>query len=75
MRERGWLTDKTKEIKINRRSTQMNTDFHQPEMFAAALQEVGTDVELALIPGVDHRGILISREAFAAVEAFLARLG
>ena len=52
----------------------VNVDAHQSEKFAAALQGAGVDAELVLLPGAGHRGILDSREAFAAVEAFLARL-
>jgi TolB protein len=47
---------------------------HQSEKFAVVLEEAGVDVELVLVPNVNHRGIVRNTQAFEAVESYLENL-
>jgi len=47
---------------------------HQSEIFAAALEGVGTEVELVLVPGVNHSGSVRHKSVFEAVQSYLERL-
>ena len=47
---------------------------HQSEKFAAALDAVGADVELVLLPGIDHYNSVTDRKVFEAMASYLARL-
>lgn len=47
---------------------------HQSEKFAAALEEVGTDVDLVLLPGVDHYNSVTNPRVFEAMQSFLELL-
>jgi dipeptidyl aminopeptidase/acylaminoacyl peptidase len=47
---------------------------HQSEKFAAALEEAGADVELVLLPGINHYTSVTDRKVFEAMASYLARL-
>ncbi len=47
---------------------------HQSEKFAAALEEAGVDVELVLLPGINHYTSVTDRKVFEAMASYLARL-
>jgi pimeloyl-ACP methyl ester carboxylesterase len=51
-----------------------NVSLRQSEELAAALESVGTDVELVLLPGVNHSTSVTSPRAFEAMQSFLERL-
>ncbi len=52
----------------------VNVDLHQSELFQAALEEAGVEVELVLIRGTDHQGIIADDRVFEAMQAFLEQL-
>lgn len=47
---------------------------HQSEKFAVALEEAGGEVELVLLPGVDHSTSVTDLQVFAAMHDFLEGL-
>ncbi len=47
---------------------------HQSEKFATALEEAGADVELVLLPGINHYTSVTDRKVFEAMASYLARL-
>jgi acetyl esterase/lipase len=47
---------------------------HQSEKFAEALEAAGTDVELVLLPGVNHSSSVTNPSVFEAMQSFLERL-
>jgi dipeptidyl aminopeptidase/acylaminoacyl peptidase len=49
----------------------INVNQHQSEIFAAALEQAGVEVELLLMPGLDHSGVIQSRAVFAEIDAYL----
>jgi Tol biopolymer transport system component/pimeloyl-ACP methyl ester carboxylesterase len=52
-----------------------NVAHHQSEKFAAALESAGNEVELVLLPGVNHFNSVTSPRVFEAMESFLEGLG
>ena len=51
-----------------------NVHPHQSEKFAAALEGAGTDVELVLLPGVNHSSSVSSPKVFEEMQTFLQQL-
>jgi acetyl esterase/lipase len=51
-----------------------NVAAHQSEKFAGILDAAGTDVELVLIPGVNHSSSVTDRRVFDAMQVFLELL-
>jgi L-ascorbate metabolism protein UlaG (beta-lactamase superfamily) len=51
-----------------------NVTAHQSEKFAAALETVGSEAELVLLPGIDHYNSVTDRKVFEAMQSFLEQL-
>jgi dipeptidyl aminopeptidase/acylaminoacyl peptidase len=51
-----------------------NVSLRQSEKFAAALEGVGSDVQLVLLPRVDHYNSATDPQVFEAVQRYLERL-
>lgn len=70
----NWISGNEPPFLLLHGKADVNVTPHQSEIFAAALEEAGIDVELVMIDGVGHVELFQSREAFQVVESYLARL-
>lgn len=51
-----------------------NVAHHQSQKFASVLDAAGTDVELVLLPGINHSSSVTDERVFDAMQAFLEQL-
>jgi Tol biopolymer transport system component/pimeloyl-ACP methyl ester carboxylesterase len=51
-----------------------NVASHQSEIFAAALEEVGSNVELVILPDITHYTNMTDQEVYEAIASYLAHL-
>jgi 7,8-dihydropterin-6-yl-methyl-4-(beta-D-ribofuranosyl)aminobenzene 5'-phosphate synthase len=70
----NWVNGNDPPFLIIHGKVDTNVSKHQSEKFATALETNGTDMELVLLPGINHNTSVTSPKVFEAMQLFLEEL-